>query len=268
MMSLNSAENRLAELRQRLLSHPIYAEIDTLEKARIFMQHHVFAVWDFMSLLTRLQQELTTVRVPWVPYRNATFTRFINEIVLAEESDEDGRGGYSSHFLLYMDAMRELGADGSVMESFLGALQAGKEATLALKQEKIPESVATFVQSTLQIAKYGQVHEVAAAFFYGREDLIPEMFERLLAAFESQGVQYERLKYYLRRHMELDGDHHGPLAAKLLDNLCDNDDLKRLEALQIAIRSIEARIALWDGVVATINPSNIIHASAEENYRI
>jgi hypothetical protein len=263
MLSLNSAESRLAELRQRLLSHPIYEGMDTLEKARIFMQHHVFAVWDFMSLLTRLQQELTTVRVPWIPYRNATFTRFINEIVLAEESDEDGRGGYSSHFLLYMDAMQELGADVSVMEAFLGAIHAGEDVTSALIQEKIPESVATFVQSTLQIAKFGHVHEVAAAFFYGREDLIPEMFQRLLASFEDQGVQYERLKYYLRRHMELDGDHHGPLAAQLLDHLCDNDDLKRLQALQIAIRSIEARIALWDGVVAHIKPYDRLYTSEE-----
>jgi hypothetical protein len=266
MIPLHDAESRLAELRQRLLSHPIYDEIDTLEKVQIFMQHHVFAVWDFMSLLTRLQQELTTVRVPWVPYRNAKFTRFINEIVLAEESDEDGRGGYSSHFLIYMDSMRELGADVSVMESFLGAIYAGKDPIAALKEAKIPTSVTNFVHSTLQIAEYGHVHEVAAAFFYGREDLIPEMFQRLLDSLGDQGVQYERLKYYLRRHMELDGDHHGPLAAQLLDDLCENEDVKRIEALQIATRSIEARIALWDGVVAAIKPSNPLDASAEVTY--
>src|SRR5580692_5286740 len=97
-------------LRDRLLAHRLYAEIDSPETVRVFMEHHVFAVWDFMSLVKDVQRRLTCVDVPWTPRGDRSSRRFINEIVRSEESDEDGRGGFTSLFELYLDAMRQAGA--------------------------------------------------------------------------------------------------------------------------------------------------------------
>jgi hypothetical protein len=96
-------------LKDALLGHPVYREINSLAALRLFMEHHVFAVWDFMSLLKTLQVRLCCVGVPWLPAADPQATRFINEIVLAEESDEDGQGGYLSHFGLYLRSMTRCG---------------------------------------------------------------------------------------------------------------------------------------------------------------
>ena len=47
-----------------LVAHPLYGAVRTREHIRIFMKHHVFAVWDFFTLLKRLQAEVTCVTVP------------------------------------------------------------------------------------------------------------------------------------------------------------------------------------------------------------
>jgi len=61
----------LCNLRAALLDHPIYAQVTSVADLRRFMEDHVFAVWDFMSLLKRLQQDMTCIRVPWFPVENA-----------------------------------------------------------------------------------------------------------------------------------------------------------------------------------------------------
>lgn len=242
----------LTELRARLLRHPLYAEVTSLPRLQTFMREHVFAVWDFMSLLKRLQQVVTCCDVPWLPRPDAVSARFILEIVLGEECDEDGQGGYASHFDLYLDSMRELGADAVPIEGFVEALRAGHGARNALAAAAVLDSTRGFVQFTLDAAANGPPHAVAAAFFYGREDVIPDMFSRLIPALESQGRQVDRLRHYLRRHIELDGDSHGPLAQRLLSRLCGDDPGKRREALQIAGQSLEHRLRLWDGILAAI----------------
>lgn len=243
---------KFEDLREGLVKHPVYEKVNTPEKVRIFMKHHVFAVWDFMSLLKKLQQEVTSVSVPWIPYVNPSYTRFINEIVLAEESDEDGQGGYASHFQLYLEAMKQTGADTAPIMTFIEGLQEGKSYEEALEGEGIPASAAEFVQFTMDLALKGQIHEVAAAFFYGREDLIPDMFQSLVDALHIEGAEYDRLTYYLQRHIELDGDEHGPLAERLLTDLCGEDEKRKAEAMEIANRALTARKKLWDGVLAEI----------------
>ena len=247
----------LAELRSRLLLHPMYASIDSLPRLQVFMREHVFAVWDFMSLLKRLQQLVTCCDVPWLPRPDPVSARFILEIVLGEESDEDGQGGYASHFDLYLQSMQELGSDTRPIQALLGTLQGGANAQSALKVTRALPTTREFVQFTLDVAQNGPPHAVAAAFFYGREDVIPEMFSRLVPSLQEQGQPIERLRHYLLRHIELDGDSHGPLAARLLYRLCGDDPGRRREAIQVAEQSLTHRIRLWDGILDSINTAGL-----------
>lgn len=251
--AVNLAQHRAAVLRQQLIAHPVYAQVHNLAGLSALMREHVFAVWDFMSLLKRMQQMASCCTIPWQPVADARMARFINEIVLAEECDEDGRGGYASHFELYLDAMAELMVDTNSIQNLLKGISQGADPYRLLDALPIQQETRDFVRTTLQIVRMGQPHEVAAAFFFGREDVIPEMFARISTSLEQQGASVERLKHYLQRHIELDGDSHGPLSRQLLDNLCGNDLRKQLEAAQAASRCIEARLKLWDGVCRAIS---------------
>ena len=78
----------IADERAALLAHPIYARVNDLAALRAFMQHHVFAVWDFMSLLKSLQRRLTSLEVPWLPPEDPEAARLVNEIVPADMLEE------------------------------------------------------------------------------------------------------------------------------------------------------------------------------------
>ena len=96
--------------------HKLYSAIEDM---RVFMQYHVYAVWDFMSLLKSLQRNLTCVNVPWFPIGDADTRYLINEIVTGEESDVDQNGIRKSHFEMYLEAMDQCGADTSGIKVLL-----------------------------------------------------------------------------------------------------------------------------------------------------
>lgn len=249
MLELEDAREGTELLRERLVAHPIYRRLDDPARVRRFMESHVFAVWDFMSLLKRLQADLCPVHVPWSPPPNPAAARFVNEIVLAEESDLDRDGAPASHLDLYLDAMAEVGADASRFVGFSDAVREGRDVDRALVEAGVSEAVRAFVGSTLDVARHGTTTEVAAAFLFGREDPIPSMFTQFLDRVRSDGVEAPRFAYYLERHVELDGDSHGPLGRRLLDDLVGGDpDLARA-AQRAAERAIAARIALWNGLM-------------------
>ncbi len=217
------------------------------------MEHHVFAVWDFMSLLKRLQHEVAGCRLPWVPPADASAARFVNEIVLGEECDDDGQGGIASHFELYLAAMEEVGADTGILERFLDRVRSGDSVEEAFADLPLTDAVRSFVVGNLKLAAEGHSHEVAAAFCFGREDVIPEMFERLAATLREQGHPAARLIWYLQRHIELDGDEHGPMARRLLEGLCGDSPQKWEEATRAADAALRSRIDLWDGIAAALD---------------
>ena len=237
-------------VRANLVDHPLYSRIDTEERLRIFMKHHVFAVWDFFTLLKRLQTEVTTVTLPWRPAGRAEHGRFITEIVLAEETDEDIGGGYISHFELYRRAMDEIGADTGPIDVFLTALDTGLDPMTALKDPQIPDSVRKFVGHTLEVALRGAPHEVASSFCHGRENLLPDVFGEVRKNVDGVLGNAPVFRHYLDRHIALDHDEHGPLALRLLAALCDGDPAREADAERVSVEAIEARIALWDGVLA------------------
>jgi hypothetical protein len=251
-------------LRAELLKHPVYGMIESLSALRIFMEHHVFAVWDFMSLLKALQKSETSVEVPWRPKANRMVSRFINEIVLGEESDDNGFGGYVSHFEMYRTAMSECGASTFMIDCLLEDLGESIDISQALINCGAAPSVVEFVETTWSFLRSNSSHRIAAAFTLGREDVIPEMFRNCVASLARQpGSNLSTLRYYLARHIELDEDRHAPMAIKVIHELCGNDLKRWREATQAAATALRARISLWDGIVKAIRTS--AHVSMEKN---
>jgi hypothetical protein len=247
----------IAAERRALLGHRVYGRLRTLEDLAVFMEHHVFAVWDFMSLLKALQIRLTCASVPWHPQGNAELRRLVNEIVLGEESDALPEGGASSHFELYLDAMHQVGADTSQVEKFIRLLRSGQPVAVALEQAGVPTAVGAFVRHTFEVIERGRTHEIAAAFTYGREDLIPEMFTQLVHGLERQFPgKLARLRYYLDRHIELDGEEHGGMSLQMVSLLCEGDTRREEEASQAAVSALQSRILLWDGIALAVEQSD------------
>ncbi len=243
----------VGDLTAKLLSHPLYASIGSEAALRRFMRAHVFCVWDFMSLLKALQRGLTCVEIPWRPRGDGAARRFINEIVLAEESDTHPASGYVSHFELYREAMYDAGADEVPIDSFLARLREGDSIATALARTSLPSGVRDFVATTFGFLDGNSLHRIAAAFTYGREDVIPDMFRRLVRQLARHKPQrWSRFLYYLERHIEVDGDQHGPLAHRLLARLCGDDAQKWREAGEAARQALEARIRLWDALLTDI----------------
>jgi hypothetical protein len=247
--SIAELQDALAPAREQLVAHGVYQSLHSLEDLRVFMQHHVFAVWDFMSLLKALQRELTCVEVPWVPRGNPATRRLINDIVLEEETDVDPEGNPASHFELYLRSMRECGADTAPIERLLDALANGASVGQALEQAQAPASVREFVLDTFRIIESGKPHAVAAAFTFGREDVIPDMFRHLVGDLSQRFPgQLDTFTYYLNRHIQLDEEVHTPLAQQMVRDLCGNDPQRWQESRDIATRCMQARVALWDGI--------------------
>jgi hypothetical protein len=244
--------DHLATLRAELLDHPIYGEVGSVADLRRFMEDHVFAVWDFMSLLKRLQQDMTCTTVPWFPADSARAARLINDIVIGEETDVGPDGSYVSHLDLYLRAMADVGSSTQQFDTFRSLARAQLPIEAAMARSGVPSHVRAFVGHTMSLAHSGSTEEVLAAFFYGREDIIPEMFGRLLETLPRPRHDNDPLRhfiYYIDRHIELDGDSHGPKGRALLDELVGDSPQRHERALGAACNSIKARIELWNGTL-------------------
>ena len=242
-------ERAVQEQQRQIVQHPVYARLKSVSDLRTFMEHHVFAVWDFMTLLKRLQRDLTSVEIAWRPSTLPHSRRLINEIVLAEESDEISQGRYLSHLELYIDAMKEVEANHRPIETFITELRHGTTVLDALSASASPHAARAFSRHTWNIASKASTHEVASAFLFGREDLIPDMFRSVL---QELGHNATTLRLYLDRHIELDEGSHGPLARELLQELCNTNPSLWQEASEAATASLTARVSLWDEAVKTM----------------
>jgi len=229
------------------MAHPVYGSLHDLHGLHKFMSLHVFAVWDFMSLLKALQRQLTCVDEVWRPVGDSTSRALINEIVFGEESDTiDGQ--HTSHFEMYVEAIRQCGGSTAGIDAVIQAVEDGEDVLRALLQAPAPAR--RFSTNTFEIVRSGSLPAIAASFTIGREDVIPTMFTELVRDLHRQGhADTSLLIAYLERHIEVDGDEHGPMAAQLLANVCGDDDSQWLKAEQAASDALTARLGLWDGVV-------------------
>ncbi len=242
-------EKELEGLRSQLREHELYASLNTIDDVKVFMQEHVFAVWDFMSLLKALQQQLTCTNLPWIPVINPTTARFINEIVLEEETDLNELGEPRSHFEMYIDAMQQVKANTLQISTFISELIEGKSIENIISKLSISEETKEFLLFTFEVINTKEAHIIASSFTFGREDVIPDMFLEIVKKTEEKNkVDYSKLLFYLNRHIELDGGEHGPLALQMIEELCGNDEQKWNDVLYYAKASLEKRIALWNGI--------------------
>jgi hypothetical protein len=246
---LEKIKKRTEPLRQQIINHKVYSAIRNTDDLKIFMQYHVFAVWDFMSLLKALQNNLTCTTVPWFPKGTAETRQLINEIVLGEESDLDSSGNRKSHFELYLEAMHQCGANTSQIEEFIAILKTTGDFNSAFIASGTPKEARDFVEFTFKTIASNKDHLQAAIFTFGREDLIPGMFLSIVNDIhKSFPGSVSIFKYYLERHIEVDGGHHSHLALEMTSKLCGSNEQFWEEAEQATIESLQKRIDLWDGV--------------------
>jgi hypothetical protein len=240
------------DLVSRLLAHPLYGAVRDERALRTFMSSHVVCVWDFQCLLKALQRRLTCVELPWLPTPDPEARRLINEIVLDEESDITPEGGHLSHFELYRAAMRDAGADGRAIDTLLARLTQGEEVDRALGACGLPPAATAFARTTLRLA--GEpAHIAASAFAWGREEIIPDMFRRLVGTLAMQEpARWGRLRFYLERHIERDGEVHSVAARELVARLCGEDAERLAQARDAAREALLARLALWDELFVAI----------------
>ena len=260
MSRLKAIELQLEPLRDQLKSHSLYSTLSNMDDVAVFMEKHVFAVWDFMSLLKSLQNHLTNVNVPWTPKGGGATARFINEIVMAEESDINELGVPMSHYEMYLDAMTQVGADTHQIRLFVNAIENRDSLETAAKRIDLEIPILEFIQFTMGVVNSNKPHCIASAFTFGREDVIPDMFLEVVSQSQTQDNDktYGKLLYYLNRHIELDGDEHGPISLKMVAELCGEDANKWEEVLETAKEALKFRLKLWDHITDTILKHNTL----------
>ena len=246
---MDKITQNLEPLKSKLKNHNLYNIINTQEDLKIFCESHVFAVWDFMSLLKKLQIELTSINIPWMPSNNSEVSKLINEIVAGEETDENLDGSAISHYEMYINAINDIGVDTNLISNQISSLNDINTIIDDINKLDIDDYIKEFLKFTFRIINNDKTHEIASAFTFGREDLIPDMFIPLLEKINSSdNTRIDKLIYYFKRHIEVDGDMHGPMAMKMLSFLCSDDETKINESLVASKDALKVRIALWDGI--------------------
>ena len=249
-MNIAKINNSIQPQKELLLQHSLYKKVKTVEDLQCFLENHVYAVWDFMSLLKALQSKLTCTTTPWFATPNPQTRYLINEIVVAEESDLTIDGRRSSHYEMYIEAMQVCGASTAGIEQFLQEVDSLKNIFVAIKTSNLHPNIKAFLDFTFRVIEEGKAHEIAAAFTFGREDLIPSMFTEILKNFQANFPETDltKLIYYFERHIELDADEHGPMAMEMITELCGTDAQKWSDVEEISILALEKRIGLWDAI--------------------
>jgi hypothetical protein len=245
-MDIKELQRSIAPQILALENHSLYKKIDNIEKLKFFMERHVYAVFDFMSLAKALQNEFAPIQTIWLPPKDPQLSRFVNEIILAEESDECNGETYS-HFEMYLKAMNEVNADSDLVSHFINCVR-GEGVNCALTKCEIPSSAKEFSQYTFDLVSNGQIHEIASSFCFGREKVIPLMFEKILQKINIKPSDAPLFHTYLNRHIEIDGDSHGPMALKIIESLCGNNLQHWEEAKHSAIIALDKRLKFWDMV--------------------
>ncbi len=258
-MNIPTINQNIQDYKNQLLTHSLYEKVKTIDDLHCFLENHIYAVWDFMSLLKALQNKLTCTTTPWLPVGNPEVRYLINEIVVAEETDLAFDGSRQSHFEMYLDAMQQCGANTQDITAFLENVKSTQNIFVSIKQSNLHPNVKAFLDFTFRVIEEGKAHNIAAAFTFGREDLIPSMFTEILKNFQINfpETNLSKLIYYFERHIELDADEHGPMAMQMITELCGTNETKWKEVEEISKQALEKRIGLWDAIKEQITQKEL-----------
>lgn len=240
--------NEIRRVTIELQNHSLYKSVRTMEDVKTYMGHQVWCVWDFMALLKSLQKGLLNNDIEWLPPYDGSIGAFIYEILLTEETDiTDSGSGHSSHFETYVKAMRQAGANTKPIDTFIANLKAGKGFDESVKGTDIPDAALDFVRNTLKHA-HAELHKAVSVFCISREGIIPGMFTTFLSNFNLEN-NLSTFRWYLKRHIEVDSDSHGPLSVKLFKMVVGNEAERLNEALEAALNALYARIKFLDSIL-------------------
>ena len=169
---------------------------------------------------------------------------------MAEETDLALDGSRQSHFEMYLDAMQQCGANTIPVVNFLENVKTTQNIFVSIKQSDLHPNVKAFLDFTFRVIEEGKSHKIAAAFTFGREDLIPSMFTEILKNFQTNFPETDlsKLIYYFERHIELDADEHGPMAMQMVTELCSDSEQKWKEVEEVSVLALEKRIGLWNAI--------------------
>ena len=247
MENTDRITQQLLPLIEKIKHHSLYDRIGSITHLRIFMEHHVFAVYDFMCLLKELHRRIVCTQAPWFPPQDAYCAHLIAQILVEEEGDlAEDQIHYLCHFDLYLAAMKKIGANTQPIQDFLHLLTSGSGLTESAIIVGLPKSVQQFINTTFSFFD-SETHALASAFVYGREAITPSLFtplvQRLGQSFNTKEKNsVSTLLYYLNRHIELDHADHFPKALQMLKNLAGEDERKWTDILLVASRALQARL--------------------------
>lgn len=241
-------EPKLEMIQGELFKHPVFTQLSDRQNLKTFMEYHVFAVWDFMSLLKALQIKLTHCTIPWQPsLYPKELVRFVNSIVMDEESDFDHQNQVCDHFSMYVQAMEEVQANTKDIRNFV----------LDFNLDGLPNAIRDFVDFNISISRTYPLHVIAGVFCFGREKIIPDIFREILSNLKGSGLAetLPALTHYLNRHIVVDEEDHGPMAEKLLIASCNNSPKLYQEAMSFGIQACLLRKKLFDAALEAIEIS-------------
>jgi hypothetical protein len=179
--------------------------------------------------------------------------RLINEIVWGEETDINKDGIAMSHFEMYMQSMDQVGASTSSISKFLIEIEKFDAIQDHINSADLPDFIKNFLLFTFDVIESDKTHVIAAVFTFGREDIIPDMFIEMVKTINNEpNLDLSHLIYYLERHIEVDSGEHGPMALKMIQELCGDDPFKWDEALEASKSALNHRISLWNGIASLI----------------
>ncbi len=251
LMDQSQYIKKINEIKKNIINHPLFHMRFNNEQLSHFMSIHVYAVWSFMSIVKSLQKNLTPQSIPWTPNHSTQngMARFINEIIYTEESDEISKNTYLSHFEIYILAMRIIGVNTKPILSIVSHFKKNNYSRKYINSLNIPICAKHFINHDISIAKSRSLPKIVGVFCFGKETIIPFMFKQIIKAIPKRGNSV--LISYFDRHIEIDGERHGPLAKKIFSEVCKKKSASTLAYLT-AIEALKLRESMWDDIYTNL----------------